>query len=129
MDEQENKPTTPSNNASGSKLLNNLEAEPRTSYPLSDTPGISALQDDSMQTLIPTKNMPALLSYYFGIAGLIPMLGLPFTMLALIFGKKALKLYAINPTPGAKGHAVTGITLGSIQLVLFLLFIVFLFLS
>lgn len=84
------------------------------------------LHDDGIQTLIPTKNKPALLSYYFGIAGLVPILGLLFSILAIVYGKKGLKIYSTNPTPGAKGHSITGMVLGIIQLIAFVLFVLFL---
>ena len=94
-----------------------------------EAPQTDQPQNDSVQTLIPTKNMPSLLAYYFGIFGLVPILGLPFTFAALIFGIIGLKRFARNPTPGAKGHAITGLVLASIQLFLFIAFIALLFLS
>ena len=79
--------------------------------------------DDVRQTLIPTKNMPALLSYYFGVFGLIPLLGLPLSVAAIVSGLIGMRKYKMKPTPGAKGHAVTGIVLGVLELVVFVFFI------
>lgn len=78
--------------------------------------------NDQYQALFPTKNKDSLLSYYFGFLGLLPFVGLPFVILAIVFGISALKKYKINPTPGAKGHAVTGIILGCISLTGWLIF-------
>lgn len=78
--------------------------------------------NDQYQTLFPTKNKYSLISYYFGFLGLLPFIGLPFAILAIVFGIKALNKYKINPTPGAKGHAVTGIILASISLCGWVLF-------
>lgn len=80
--------------------------------------------DDNIQTLIPTKNKPALLSYYFGIFGLIPFLGLPFTILAIIFSIIGLKQFKNQPTPGAKGHALVGLILGIVQATIFMIYVV-----
>ncbi len=74
--------------------------------------------------MIPTKNMPSLLSYYFGVFGLIPILGMPLTIAAIILGFVGLKHYKKNPTPGAKGHAITGLVLGFVQLAVFIVFII-----
>ena len=49
------------------------------------------------------------------------MIGLPFSVLAITNGRKALEQYKVNPTPGAKGHARFGIILGIIELVFFAL--------
>jgi len=80
--------------------------------------------NDTLQTLIPTKNKPALLSYYFGIFGLIPLLGLPLTIAAIVTGAMGLKKFKENPTPGAKGHALAGLILGIAQLTIFTLLII-----
>lgn len=80
--------------------------------------------DDSFQRLIPTKNMPALLSYYFGCAGVLPIVGLPFSVLAIILGRKGLRQYNKNPSPGAKVHAKIGIYFGAFELVFFALVII-----
>lgn len=77
---------------------------------------------DSMQALIPTKNMPALLSYYFGVFGLIPFLGLPLTIAAIVLGIIGLHTYKRNPTPGAKVHAIIGLSLAVFQLLVFAIF-------
>lgn len=76
-----------------------------------------------MQAWIPTKNMPALLSYYFGVFGLIPFLGVPLAIAAIMLGIRGLKKAKITPTPGAKGHAITGLVLGSFEMVVLLAFI------
>lgn len=76
-----------------------------------------------MQNMIPTKNKPALLSYYFGVFGLLPFVGFPFAITAIILAKKGLKQFAENPTPGAKIHAQVGLYLGYFELTVLALFI------
>ena len=80
------------------------------------------LNDDLTQKFLPTKNMPSLISYYLGVFGLIPILGIPLSIAAIIFGYIGLKRFKANPTPGAKGHAMTGIVLGVVELVCLLMF-------
>lgn len=81
------------------------------------------MDDRFVQTMIPTKNKPALLSYYLGVAGLIPFFGIPFAIAALVLGIKGLKQYKANPTPGAQAHAIVGLVLSGIEIVVLLLFI------
>jgi hypothetical protein len=75
------------------------------------------------QTMMPTKNKPAILAYYFGIAGFVPFIGLPFSYLAIKYARKALLQYKDNPTPGAKGHAKAGLFLAYFELAVFVLFV------
>ncbi len=95
---------------------------------LQDQPPQPALQDtnnsDGLQALIPTKNKPALFGYYCGVFGLIPFLGLPFSVAGIILGKKGLAQYKANPTPGAKVHAQIGLILGIFELVIFASFLI-----
>jgi hypothetical protein len=67
--------------------------------------------------------MPALIGYYCGVFGLIPFLGLPLSVAAIVLGKIGLSKYKANPTPGAKPHALVGLVLGIFELVVFAVFI------
>ena len=78
----------------------------------------------AIQTLVPTKNKFALIAYYLGVFGFIPLLGLPLSVAAIILGRKGLREYQANPTPGAKGHAIAGIVMGIIQITVFVVFLV-----
>ena len=78
---------------------------------------------DFDQMLFPSENRPALLGYYFGCAGILPFIGLPFSILAIKFGHKGLKQNLEKPVPGAKAHAKVGIILGYFELTVFVLFI------
>jgi hypothetical protein len=94
--------------------------QPATPQPQADT---------ILQTLMPTMNKPALLAYYFGVFGFTPILGLPLTAAALIFGHKGMKLGRAQPTPGAKAHAMAGIVMAWIQLAIFAVFMTFMIIS
>ncbi len=78
---------------------------------------------DLDQIILPTKNKPALIGYYLGIFGLIPFLGIPFAVAAIFVSKKGLDQYKVNPTPGAKSHAMTGFVLGIFATTCFVLFV------
>ena len=91
--------------------------------PASQTP---VEQYDHIQAMIPTKNMPSLLAYYFGVFGLIPLLGLPLSVTALVLGIIGLRQYKEQPTPGAKVHAIIGLVLGIVQIAVFIAFLVYL---
>ena len=86
-------------------------------------------EDLAFQTLMPTKNKYSLISYYMGFLGLLPFVGFPFAIAAIIFANKALKLYKTNPTPGAKGHAIVGMVLGIFSVVCMSLFVLFFLLA
>lgn len=81
-------------------------------------------ESDAFQMMIPTKNSSALISYYMGIAGLLPFIGIPFSIAAIVLGALGLKKYAINPTPGAKVHAIIGFVLGIVEMLVFIAFLV-----
>lgn len=76
---------------------------------------------DSFQVFLPTKNIPALVGYYFSIFSLIPLVGFFFAIIGLILGGLGLKQYYANPTPGAKGHALFAVIFSGIMLGLHLL--------
>jgi len=85
----------------------------------------SITSNATFQTLIPTQNKQALIGYYFGVFGLIPFLGFPFAVTAIILGAKGLKKAKLTPTPGAKGHAMTALVLGIFAVVCLLGFVAF----
>ena len=68
---------------------------------------------------------PALIGYYFGIFGLLPFIGLPLAIVAIVLGKKGLNQYNAKPTPGAKVHAMIALVLGIIEVTFFTLFVLF----
>jgi hypothetical protein len=70
--------------------------------------------DDSVATLIPYRNPKALISYYCGVFGLIPFVGLILGPIALIFGILGMRYAKQHPTAKGTGHAITGIVLGTL---------------
>ena len=75
--------------------------------------------------VFPDKNPPALIGYYLGVVSLIPVVGLPFSVAAIICGFVGLSKARSMPSVAGKGHAITAIIMGSIWPIGFLVFLVF----
>lgn len=69
---------------------------------------------DATGGVIPYKNPKALIAYYGGIAGLFPVLGLPFAIAAFVLGILGLLDRSKNPAIKGSVHAWIGIILGAI---------------
>lgn len=65
--------------------------------------------------LVPTRNPPALLGYYLGVFGLIPVLGLPLAVSAVVCGAKGLRRARATPGLPGRTHAWVAIVLGSLS--------------
>jgi Domain of unknown function (DUF4190) len=74
-----------------------------------------APDDGGMSTLIPYKNPKALLAYYLGVFGLIPILGFFLAIAAIVLGMMGLRYAKEYPTAKGTAHAITGIVLGTIS--------------
>ncbi len=86
-----------------------------TQPPIPPIPSIpSAPQQDIVSTMIPYRNVPALIAYYLGIFSLIPCIGLLLGIAALILGIMGLKRAGQNPEAKGKVHAWIGIILGGL---------------
>jgi hypothetical protein len=79
-------------------------------------PPPAPVQGDVTGGIVPYKNPPALLAYYFGIFGLIPFLGIPFAVAAIVFGILGLKRRRSAPVVRGQVHAWIGIVLGSLSI-------------
>src|SRR5262245_5128056 len=73
-------------------------------------------EGDATGGLIPYKNGMALASYYTGVFGLIPCLGLILAPIALVLGILGLGYAKKHPTARGKAHAWVGIVLGMLVL-------------
>jgi len=94
-----------------------------------DPPKIGVPQPGSnstiIDTMIPSKNTDALLSYYMGLFAIIPCVGLFIGPASLVFGSRALKSLKANPTIAGGTHAKVGIGCGSVGLLFNLLIVAF----
>jgi hypothetical protein len=68
--------------------------------------------NDSLSTIIPYKNPPALIAYYLGIFSFIPLLGLLLGVAALVLGIMGLNRAAQDPQARGRVHAWIGIIVG-----------------
>lgn len=78
---------------------------------------------DATGGLIPYKNGKALAAYYCGVFGLISCviaLGI-FGVVPIVLGFLGLKHARTHPEAGGKAHAITGIVLGIIEVLTFLI--------
>ena len=101
----------------------------RCGIPLHTSPNPSyVVSDGLMGGLIPVKNSSALIGYYLGVFALIPVLGIPLGIAAVILGTKGLKLAKLNPDAKGTGHAWTAIILGGLSAVGYTLLIAILIL-
>lgn len=70
---------------------------------------------DGFATVVPYRNGAALIAYYLGVFGLIPILGFVFGPAAIILGVIGLVKARKNPQAHGTGHAIAGIVLGVID--------------
>lgn len=88
--------------------------------PVGDLPGAAPRGDELVSKLVPTKNKPALIGYYFGLFGLlgaVPLLGVLGIVLAAVAvpsGIKGLRRVRKDPQVRGKVHAWVGIICGAI---------------
>lgn len=67
---------------------------------------------DPISSIIPYKNAKALIAYYLAVFSLIPCLGAPLGIVALILGLQGLKAAKEHPETKGKVHAWIGILVG-----------------
>lgn len=70
--------------------------------------------NNTMGGLIPYKNAQALWAYYVGIFSLIPCVGIPLGIAALILGIRGVRYAGKHPAAQGKIHAWVGIILGTV---------------
>ena len=71
---------------------------------------------DATGGLIPYKNPQALIGYYLGYLGLLPVLGIPFAIAAIILGFLGYSKSKKNPAIRGAGHAIFAIVAGFLGL-------------
>jgi len=83
------------------------------------TPAQPQSAGDALSVLIPYKNAQSLWAYYLGVFSLIPCLGIPLGVAALILGIRGLKYAGVHPEAKGKAHAWVGIVLGTLCALLY----------
>lgn len=79
--------------------------------------------EEVLQTIIPVRNMPALIGYYLGLFSCFPVLGFPLAIAGVILGWKGIRRAWQHPEAKGGIHAWVGLICGSIGLLLNLLII------
>jgi len=69
---------------------------------------------DSVNKIIPYRNVPALAGYYCAVFALIPFLGIILGLIAFVLGFVGLRQARLNAAAGGKVHAWIGIILGGL---------------
>ena len=69
---------------------------------------------DATGGLIPYRNVPALVAYYFGVFSILPLIGFPLGIAAFILGILGLRKAAQVPEAKDKIHAWVGIIAGGL---------------
>jgi hypothetical protein len=85
------------------------------------TAQVAVTDDSTLGGLVPYKNAKALWSYYLGIFSLIPFIGIPLGIAALVLGLQGLKFAESHPEARGKVHAWVGIIVGGLFAALYLL--------
>ncbi|MFB3896810.1 MAG: zinc-ribbon domain-containing protein [bacterium] len=88
---------------------------------------VAAQSDDTLSSIIPYKNVSALIAYYLGVFSLIPCLGIFLGIGAVILGLIGLKYAKKHPEAKGKVHAWVGIIAGSIFAILYIILLIMLF--
>jgi hypothetical protein len=75
-------------------------------------PPVLSGRGNGLNAIVPYKNVRALLAYYLAVFSLIPILGAPLGLLALVLGAAGLRFQRKNPAAGGVVHAWIGIVVG-----------------
>lgn len=79
-----------------------------------DAPAPASAADSIVETFIPSRNGPALTSYYLGIFSLLPCFGLPMGIVAVYYGLQGLSRERQNPEVRGGAHAWVGLICGAL---------------
>jgi len=74
---------------------------------------VPTFNEDPLGTIIPYRNIPALVGYYLAVFSLIPCLGLPLGLAAVPFGIAGKRKLRTDPCAKGRVHASIAVWLGS----------------
>jgi hypothetical protein len=73
---------------------------------------------DTLSKIVPYKNTPALVGYYLAVFSLVPCLGAPLAIAAVVLGVMGLRKAKEHPEAHGKAHAWVALVLGGLMFVL-----------
>ena len=91
---------------------------PPPKAPRTDPPTILRAEDHTpnpLDHIVPARNIPALTSWYLGVFGLIPILGIPLSLAAIVSGIYGIIIAKRPEIQVGRGHAIAGIVLGTVM--------------
>ncbi|MCA9296743.1 MAG: DUF4190 domain-containing protein [Phycisphaerales bacterium] len=94
---------------------------PPTSAPVPDM--IDTTPDSAMASMIPYRNPSALAAYYLAIFSLLPVIGIPLAIAAVVCGIVGFAKFRRDPSRKGAVHAWIGIILGAVVLLGYTVFI------
>jgi hypothetical protein len=74
--------------------------------------------DGRITKLIPYRNPKALIGYYLGFVGLIPLAGFPFGVAAMVLGIMGILDASADPHAKGRNHAIVALVLGIVSVTL-----------
>jgi hypothetical protein len=74
--------------------------------------------NEAMSSIIPWRNKCALIGYYLGIFGLIPLLGIPFALAAIVLGALGIGHWKRNHRSHGLVHSIVAILCGLLGLLI-----------
>jgi hypothetical protein len=89
---------------------------PRQDDDYDDVEEADDVYDDPVQTLVPYRNVRALLAYYFGVFSLVPVFGILLSPVAMLLGILGYRYGRLHPSTKGTGHAAVGILFGLVGL-------------
>lgn len=75
-------------------------------------PQYAVADEGTLGVVIPYKNPQALWAYYLAVSSLIPFMGIPLGIAAVVLGIRGLEYAKVHPESKGKVHAWAGIALG-----------------
>ena len=94
------------------------EPSPPPTTPSTEAPPMPRAEDHTLNTMdhiLPARNIPALVSWYLGVFGLIPILGIPLSLAAIVSGIYGIIIAKRPEIQVGRGHAIAGIILGTVM--------------
>ncbi|MEX0678659.1 MAG: hypothetical protein WD063_16385 [Pirellulales bacterium] len=108
-------PWSPAMPGRGAQDSSNPYLAPQTDATRPWTGAVAPSTPESIvETFVPTRNGPALASYYLGLFALLPCLGFPLGVAAVYFGVQGLRRVRENPAVRGGAHAWVGVICGGL---------------